>query len=148
MWLLLIFSVHLTGVRATGVLREVFRPNCRVGRGDWGPNGVAAVAHELLGTGVVCSRSISGRRLSPRPCQRRLRLSLLLYRLHGLTTEFSEYCSAIVGSWPSAATIGDSRCRAHTGVTGGIGDFFWFAPRFLFIGSLLLGRAFLLGGLV
>ena len=28
------------------------------------------------------------------------------------------------------------------------GDFFGFAPRVLFIGSLLLGRAFLLGGLV
>ena len=30
----------------------------------------------------------------------------------------------------------------------GDGGIFWFAPRFLFIGSLLLGRAFLLGGLV
>ena len=146
MWLLLILSIHLTGVRATGVLREVFRPNGRVGRGDWGPNGVAAVAYELLGTAVVCRRRISGGRLSPRSCQRRLRLSLLLYRLHGLTTEFSEYYSAIVGSWPNAATIGDSRCRAHTGVTGGIGEFFGLPPGFCLLGPFCLGARSSSGG--
>ena len=38
-------------------------------------------------------------------------------------------------------------CKLHWGHWGDRG-IFWFAPRFLFIGSLLLGRAFLLGGLV
>ena len=56
-WLLLIFGVHLTGVRATGVLREVFRPNSRAGRGGWGPHGVAAVVSELLETAVACRRA-------------------------------------------------------------------------------------------
>ena len=66
-------------------------------------------------------------------------VSLFLYRLHGLPTEFSEYYSAIVGSWPNAATIGDSRCRANTGVTGGIGEFFGLPPGFCLLGPFCLG---------
>ena len=86
-------------------------------------------------------------RLSSSYFLRRLRLSLLLYRLHALPTQVSEYYTEIGDSRPHATAAGDSAMpgprRGHWGDRG----IPLFAPRFLFVGYLLFGRAFLLGGL-
>ena len=96
----------------------------------------------------VSAQGIGGGRLSSSYFLRRLRLSLLLYRLRALTTEVSECYSEIGDSRLHATAAGDSAMPGPRRGYWGDRGIPLFAPRFLFVGYLLFGRAFLLGGLV
>ena len=104
--------------------------------GAGGLTGRRQLPPRCWGTHAFClGAGFWGGRLSSSYFLRRLRLSLLLYRLHALTTEFSEYYSEIGDSRPHATAAGDSAMpgprRGHWGDRG----IPLFAPRFCLLGT-------------